>query len=87
MNQLDLKQIKEVIDESLQAQERRLDKKFATKDDLKQFATKEDLNNAVEDLGKLITDFADRLDEKKAEKEDLNDVEKRVTQLEHKIVT
>lgn len=64
-------------------------KNFATKDDLKDFATKDDLvklrKDISEDMGNVIRDVADALDEKKADKTEVNLITARVGKLERKL--
>lgn len=52
-----LKQLEEILNRSLHAQEERLSKIFATKDDLRRFATKDDLRRFAtkDDLRNLVT--------------------------------
>ena len=92
MNITDLKQIEKIINKAL--------KKAATKDDLKNFATKDDLKalekrlelkiessiqKSTEEICELIIDFAERLNEKKAERTDIDDLNKRVNRIEKQL--
>lgn len=72
--------------DDLIALEKRFDRKFATKEDLMQFATKSDLksmkNEIIEEMSDLITGFVQTIDEHKADRKDLHQLEKRVDRLE-----
>lgn len=59
----------------------RMETTMLTKDDLALA-----LDKVTEDIGEVVKELINELDQKKAEKEDLNEVEKRVTRLEHKVV-
>lgn len=74
-----LKQIEQVINKSLLAQERRLEERFATKDDLQKL--KEDI---IDDMSGVVMSLIDRLDEKKADKTQMNLLDARVNSLETK---
>lgn len=63
-------------------------KNFITKDDAKNFATKDDLNIMEKRLSKEIRDVETSItlsaDKHKAEKKIVDDLEKRVSRIEHK---
>ncbi len=89
MNKNDLKQIDSLLVKRF--------KTFVTKDDLRQelskYATKEDLraelktqrDSIVEEIAENINNFMQEVEEKKADRKDVEDLEKQVDKLERKI--
>ena len=87
MNYTDLKQIDKLLEKRL--------KNFANKDDLKTFATKDDLKKILsnyptkKDLKRELDDLAVELtlstDHHKAEKNKVEDLEKRVIRIEEEL--
>ncbi len=78
MTTTDIKQIEKLISKALT--------NVATKDDLKNFATKDDLKNMatqiIEDLSDVITGLIESVDEKKADKSEVELIKKRVEKIE-----
>ncbi len=84
MNQTDLKQIDKLLkkrDKLLEKQFKLLEKQFVDLPTKKYL--EERLNDVTEDIGNLIKDFSEVLDEKKADKTAVADLERRVIKLEN----
>lgn len=92
---MDPKAFKKLLKEELLEQEKRLDKKFASKEDLKSLATKSDLtielsqlkNELIQYTDKWCTDIINSIDKNKADKSELTSLAKRVTRIEETLVS
>ena len=88
MNATDLKQIKNIILDSLKNFRNELKKDFATKDDLKSLEENIDKKLEVlrkeikEDIGEAFSDVFQSADKNKAKKSDFQRLEKRVDKIE-----
>jgi len=92
MNQTDLKQIDKLLkkrDKLLEKQFKLLEKQFVDLPTKKYLdkrlneVLEKRLNEVIEDIGNLIKDFSEVLDEKKANKTAVTDLERRVIKLEN----
>ncbi len=96
MDQLTITQFEELLDKALAHVATKDDlKNFATKDDIKNFATKDDIKQLKDDIKQLKAELIEEIkesegfivgsvDKNKADKNDIEALNKRVTHIERK---